>query len=145
MSDQDSQFADMEDVVQTLFSLSCDLVAKNGNFLPHGAVQTDEGDIELVAAAGETEITNSEEILPLLQDGLRSHTGAASTRVAAVSESVFLGPKRTAAIKVLVEHKDGLTVAFYQPWAKRFLKGPEFGEIMMREADPEIGGWARSS
>lgn len=143
MTDVDSQLAEMPDLVQTLLDLSSEFVENSGNFLPHGAFQTDNGQIELVAAVGQHGITNSEEVLPILHDGLRHYTAAPATRIVAVSESVFIGPKRTPAIKVLVEHRDGLTVAFYQTWTKRFLRGIEFGDPAIREADPEVGGWAQ--
>lgn len=140
---EDEQFEEIKPLCETLFDLSRMLLTKNGNFLPHGAVLDMFGSTSMTAAAPGNEITNATEVLPLLHDGLRTETAKASTQAVAVSENVFIGPDQTPAIKVLVEHRDGLTFAMYMPFKKRTLRAPAFGEVQMIIADPEVGGWSK--
>lgn len=139
----DDQFEEIKPLAEALFDMSAMLVSKNGNFLPHGGTLSVTGDVAFVGAApGEDDLTNSEEVLPLLHDSLRAETTKFTTRAVAVSESVFIGPDQTPAIKVLVEHRGGLTLAMYQTYAKRMLRGLKLGDVQMTEAAPEVGGWA---
>ncbi|SFI92160.1 hypothetical protein [Jannaschia pohangensis] len=140
--DETQSLSEMEPLIDALFDVSCDFVTKFGNFLPHGATLDSAGAVRLVGAMTENEMTNSEEVLPLLHDGLRQSTAQADTRAVGVSESVYIGAEREPAIKVLAEHRDGLTVALYMTWKKRLLRAPHFGETRMVRADPEVGHWA---
>ncbi|MEO1364439.1 MAG: hypothetical protein AAFU86_11765 [Pseudomonadota bacterium] len=89
-------------------------------------------------------MTDATEVLPLLHDGLRAETGKAATQAVAVSENVYIGPDQSPAIKVLVEHRDGLTLAMYQTFKKRLLRAPALGDVQVIEADPEVGGWSKA-
>lgn len=137
-------------VAGELFALSETFLRKNGNFLPHGAVLTEEGKIKLVAAAPETtnDQTNSVAVLPLLHDGLRQISREVSLRAIGVAESVTVtleGKRPTEAIKVLLEHKRGLTVALYLPFEKRILRGYVMGSQFSVQAAPEVNAWAQSA
>ncbi len=139
----EEQFLEATPLFEAIFDLSSAFVTKRGNFLPHGGYLDRTGQIALCSAAPENENTNSTEILPLLHDGLREQTSEWSTLAVAVSESVFLGENRTPAIKVLVEHRDGMTLALYKTWSKRLLRGPVFGEMFTSDAAPEVGNWKK--
>jgi len=99
------------------------------------------GEVSFVGAASETEMTNSVEILPLLQDGLRSKAAFVDTLAVGLSENVYIGDDQQPAIKVLIEHRNGGCVAVYLPFKKRFMRGISYGDIMMREAIAEVNGW----
>ena len=140
---------DMGAVANPLFDLSEVFLRKTGNFLPHGAVLTDEGEVKLVAAApdGAKDQTNSVEVLPVLHEGLRAQVKEISCKAVAVAENVTVtleGQCPTNAIKVLFEHRRGLTVALYLPFQKKFLRGYVFGEPFSKAAEPEIGAWRAS-
>ncbi len=118
MATADSLYAelkpDIELLAQPLFELSEKFLREQGDFLPHAAVLTEGGEVKLVAAAPPNAITNSAEVLPLLHDGLRAQAKEVSLRAIGVSENVTVtlqGQKPTKAIKVLLEHKRGLTDA----------------------------------
>jgi hypothetical protein len=137
---------DMGAVANHLFDLSEVLLRKRGNFLPHGAVLTDEGEVKLVAAApdGEKDETNSVEVLPVLHEGLRAQVKEISCKAVAVAENVTVtleGQRPTNAIKVLFEHRRGLTVALYLPFEKKFLRGYVFGSPFSNAAEPEVSAW----
>lgn len=143
-SSPEEQFEEVKPLCEMLFDLSAMFIAKQGNFLPHGAVLDMYGKTAMTAAAPENDMTDATEVLPLLHDGLRAETGKAATQAVAVSENVYIGPDQSPAIKVLVEHRDGLTLAMYQTFKKRLLRAPALGDVQVIEADPEVGGWSKA-
>lgn len=137
---------DISAIANALFELSEKMLRKLGNFLPHAAVLTEEGEVRLVAAAPETQDdrTTSKEVLPLLHEGLRSQANALPLRAIGVAENVTVtleGRPSTKAIKVLFEHKRGLTVALYRPFEKKFLRGYAIGSPFSLVASPEVRAW----
>ncbi|QID16221.1 hypothetical protein G3580_00425 [Nitrogeniibacter mangrovi] len=138
---------DIAMVANQLFDLSETLLRKQGNFLPHAAVLTEDGDLRLVGAAPDTKSdrTNSTEVLPLLHDGLRFEAKQFPLKAIGIAENVTITleeQRPTKAIKVLFEHKRGLTVALYLPFEKRLLKGYVFGSTFSLAANPEVNVWA---
>ena len=132
-------------VSNQLFELSETLLRSQGNFLPHAVVLTDGGEIKLVGATAANDLTNSVEILPILHDGLRQQARELSLQAIGVAENVtvtFEGQRPTKAIKVLFEHKRGLTVALYLPFEKKLIRGYVMGSIISKLAAPEVNAWA---
>lgn len=141
---------DIDVIVNQLFDLSETILRKLGNFLPHAAILTEEGEVQLVAAAPDTpnDLTNSTEVLPLLHDGLRQKARELPIKAIGVAENVTItleGQRPTAAIKVLFEHKRGLTVALYLPFEKKFLRGYVLGSAFTLEAAPEVNAWGENA
>jgi hypothetical protein len=131
-------------VADQLFDLSEAFLRNQGNFLPHAAILTDDGDIRLVGTGRECDLTNSVEVLPLLHDGLRQQAREIPLQSIGVAENVtvtFEGQRPTKAIKVLFEHKRGLTVAIYLPFEKKLLRGYIMGSTISRLAAPEVNAW----
>jgi hypothetical protein len=131
-------------IVEHLFDASEQLLKKNDNFLPHGAVLTDQKEIEIVLAdpGGDNDSATSEDVLPILHDALRAKFAQESIEATGVAENVTISTddsKTTEAIKVLFEHRKGLSVAFYLPFKKKFLRGYSFGETIVMYTDPEVG------
>ena len=141
---------EIELIANPLFEFSEQCLRKRGNFLPHGAVLTAEGQVELVAAAPSTgnDYTNSTEILPVLHGGLRAQAKERNLVAIGVAENVTVtreGQLPTDAIKVLFEHKRGLVVALYLPFRKKFLRGYSFGEVFSVQAEGEVNAWPAGS
>jgi hypothetical protein len=139
---------DMGALAEPLFELSEQCLRKLGNFLPHGAILKEGGDVELVAAApdGDDKMT-SVQVLPLLHAGLRSLAIEKQALATGVAENVTVTPDGgapTKAIKVLFEHRRGLTVALYLPFEKRFLRGYTFGQTFSILVAPEVNAWGAS-
>lgn len=151
MSYSDSLYTKLKPDVQALagplFDLSDRLVRKRGAFLPHAAVLDTSGDVRLLTAAPpglENRAVSSVEVLPALHDALRATACAEDLRAIAVCEDVTITPhggKKTAAIKVLVEHQGGLCVALYLPFHRKGVGGYEFGQIFATPANPEVRIW----
>lgn len=134
-------------IANQLFDLSETLLRKRGNFLPHAAVLTEDGELRLVGAAPDTQSdrTNSTEVLPVLHDGIRFEAKQFPLKAIGIAENVTItleGQRATKAIKVLFEHKRGLTVALYLPFEKKLLKGYVFGNTFSLAANPEVNAWS---
>lgn len=150
MSTKDQLYAelkpDIQAVAEPLFEFSTECLRKRGNFLPHGAVLTEEGEVQLVGAIPDSglDLVNSTEVLPVLHAGLRQRARGTTLRALGVAENVTItleGGTSTTAVKVLLEHKRGLTAALYLPFRKRFLRGYTFGDTFAVEATPEVNAW----
>jgi hypothetical protein len=134
----------MEAVAIPLFNFSKQCLRDRGGFLPHAAVLTAEGKVALVAAQTERDLTNSIEALPFLQGALRALVNEKGHTAVGIAENVNItlpGKSGTDAIKVLFEHKRGLTVALYVPFSKRFLRGYAFDHTISMLAKPEVNAW----
>jgi hypothetical protein len=94
------------------------------------------------ASTGE-EYSSAIEILPVLHEGLRARGKEDQLLAIAVCDWVNIDrdAKRTDAMKVLVEHKRGLTVAFYVPYQKKFMKGWQFKPMFALSAEAEVKAW----
>jgi hypothetical protein len=150
MSDQRALYAeikpDIEAVSLPLLEMSKKFLAKQGDFLPHAAVLTSERKIELVGAAGKEDVTNAAAILPILHRGLRDMARRKSLLAIGVAESVTITPQgkaSTRAIKVLFEHRRGITVALYQPYTKTLFKRA-YGEVFTMLGKSEVNAWQTS-
>jgi hypothetical protein len=135
---------DMQAVSSSLFDLSKQLLHTQGDFLPHAAVLTAESKLELVGAKGDNELTTALEILPLLHGGLRGLAKQKILSAIGIAESVIItrpGQSATKAIKVLFEHRRGITVALYMPYKRKLLKGYVYDPIFSILADPEVNAW----
>jgi hypothetical protein len=140
--------SDIAAVATPLFGFSEQCLRKTGNFLPHAAVLTADGEVRLVGADTGNDPTNSAEVLPLLHQGLRAQADATTLRALGVAENVNVtldGQGSTNAIKILFEHRSGLTVALYLPFKKKFLKGYVFGSTFSLAASPEVNAWRQSA
>jgi hypothetical protein len=146
MPDTDALYRELKGDLQTaaepLFELACGQVEKRGAFLPFGSKLSTEGEVTLVAAAPEEDSTTSDVVYPLMIAALRE--SAQTSHAVALAEWVKItlaGGKQTDAVKVHAQHKRGLSVAFYVPATKKFLRSWQFGEMMVTPADPLLDSW----
>ena len=152
MTDPDSLYRELrpeiEELSEPLFSASQVLVRKRGAFLPHGAMRTTSGDVQLIMATPDNldqDVVSSSEMLPNLHEALRQAAREQASAVA-VCEDVRItqeGQKETRAIKVLIEHRRGFCVALYLPF-RRKLFGYSFGDIFVIPANPEVNAWPQT-
>jgi hypothetical protein len=135
---------DIEVIANQLFDLSELLLRNKGNFLPHAAILTDDDEVKLVGAAPDPSVdqTTSVEVLPLLHQALRQQAKELPLKAIAVAENVTVTLRKpTKAIKVLIEHKRGLTIALYLPFEKKLLRGYVMGPMVSVPASPEVNAW----
>jgi hypothetical protein len=136
---------DVSALAQPLIELSEKALRERGSFLPHAAALT-EGKIRLVGAMCNTAtgVANSTHILPLLRQGLKSMAHERPVTAIGVAETVTVTPDGQApsqAIKVLLEHHRGLTMALYVPFAQDTAGDIKFGSPLSMFVQPEINPW----
>jgi len=136
---------DVRALAQPLFELSEKALRERGDFLPHAAALT-EGKVRLVGAMCNTAagVANSTHIKPLLRQGLRSMAHERPVTAIGVAETVTVTPDGKApskAIKVLLEHHRGLTMALYLPFAQDTSGDIKFGSTLSMFVPPEMNPW----
>jgi len=135
---------DLEALATPLFNFSKECLRARGNFVPHAQALTSDGEIVLVGASDGKDVTTADAILPILHDALREVAAKRALAAIGVSENVMItlpGDSSTSAIKVLFEHRRGLTVALYMPFDKKLFRGYVFGETFSILAKPEVNAW----
>lgn len=149
MSDARTLYSEVKSELQAmaspLFDFAASQVRKRGAFLPFGATLSAHGEIALQAAVPEHEVVSSEEVLPILIDGLRQDAMDKGLTAVAVCEWVKIGidgGRFHDAVKVHVHHSRGIAVAFYMRASKRLLGGWEFGSMTAHPADGLVKGWS---
>lgn len=140
MSTSDALYRELRDdlqaVVGPLFDFACTQVQTRGEFLPFGARLTADGEVAIVMAAPEEDETNSEEVLPLLIEALHDSAGGANA-VASCEwiQAEFQPGIMQDAVKVRLQHRRGLSVAYYLPSSEHPQHGWEFGEMIATPAE----------
>jgi hypothetical protein len=123
------------------------MLRDHGDFLPHAAVLTTDGKLTMVGAMCNQRdgFANSWHILPMLHDGLRAMANEKDILAVGVAECVqeIPGIARTRAIKILVEHKQAFTIAFYLPFELHPSGEHHFGKTLSVQAEPEIKVWTQ--
>jgi hypothetical protein len=151
MNDTDTLYkelqADLDRISGPLFEFGETQVRKRGMFLPFGATLKRSGEVGFKAASGGAEYESSIEVLPILHEGLRASVKQGGVVAVAVCEWVKITPdggKQTDAMKVLVEHERGLTLAFYVPCHKAIFKEWAFEGMFALQTEPEVNAWDSS-
>lgn len=136
---------DLNQIVGPLFEFGESQIRKRGAFLPFGATLDVSRKIGLEAASMGEENISPSEILSLLHEGLRARAKEDQLLAVAVCEWVNIDRdgERIDAMKVLVEHQRGLTVAFYVPCRKKWLKGWQFEPMFALASEAEVKAWQR--
>lgn len=129
-----------------LFERSEKLLRERGHFLPHAAVLSVEGKVALVGAmcSSANGNANAEQILPMLHNGLRAMAHERGLLAIGVAENVTVSMddgSPTQAIKVLIEHSQGLTLAFFLPYLEEGPGEYAFGASFSSFESPEINAW----
>src|SRR5688572_20038875 len=128
-----------------LFDQSEKRLRERGYFLPHAAVLSADGRVALLDAMCATPggFANSDHILPMLRDGLRSMATERHLTAIGIAEIVDSIPDgaQTRAIRVLLEHKVGLTLSLYFPVSQGDVGEYQFGKPVSYFTAPEIHAW----
>lgn len=136
---------DLSAVAGPLFVQSEKLLKERGDFLPHAAVLHSEGKLSLMGAMSGSPgaFANSWHILPLIRDGLRALARERSLAAVGIAERVDVvpgaGPMR--AVKVQLEHREGLAIAFYMPFRREDSGEYTFGTMVTLFTEFEVDAW----
>jgi hypothetical protein len=111
--------SDLDGLLSTLLPFAQQQLNKHGAFLPFGAVVDRDGTVRLTAAHVDGEQSAALDVLDSLHEG--AHSQRASIRAAAFVADVTVPGKPGDAIRVDVEHAEGVAIAVLLPYNKRRL------------------------
>ena len=109
--------SDLDGLLNTLLPFAQQQLDKHGAFFPFGAVVDRNGTVRLTAAHDGREQPAALDVLDGLHEGARSER--ASIRAAAFVTDVHVPGKPGDAIRVDLEHAEGLAIAVLLPYSKR--------------------------
>ena len=133
---------DMEILLDPLVRFAQDALRKYGEFYPFGYSMTVDGQVQLEAAATESDRPPSDELIELLVAGLRGQAAAGRIRAAGICWDSRITDAETGAkkdaIAVSLEHEAGDTVLLFMPYAKGRFSGWRFDDMIRQESEPRI-------
>jgi hypothetical protein len=136
---------DLSALAGPLFVQSEKLLRERGDFLPHAAVLNSEAKVSLMGAMSGSPgaFANSWHILPMLYEGLRALARERSLTAVGIAERVDAIPGSGAvrAVKVLLEHREGLTIAFFMPFRREDSGDYTFGKMQTLFTESEVNAW----
>lgn len=137
--------ADVVAIADPLFEHSQKRLQAKDDFLPHAAVLCTEGKVVLMGAmtGSRDGQANSAHILPMLLNGVRQVSREKVLVAIGIAENVSLtrGDMPMQAIKVLLEHERGLTIAMFLPFHRADSGEYYFGEAFVTPAQPTLHLW----
>jgi hypothetical protein len=137
--------ADVVAIADPLFDQSRKRLQAKDDFLPHAALLSAEGKVVLMGAmtGSRDGQASAEHILPMLLNGVRQVSREKVLTAIGIAENVSLtrGDTSMQAIKVLLEHERGLTVAMFLPFHKADTGEYHFGEAFVTPAPPALNLW----
>lgn len=128
---------DMDRLLNLALPFAQQMLAKHGEFFPYAVAIDDDGHEQMVAGHPGGEQPPSADVLSVLYDGLQARANA--QRAAAVVADVKLREQGTDAIRVVLEHRDGVALAVFLPYRKTS-SGIDYGQIQATASKPRI--WA---
>lgn len=136
---------DVVALADPLFDQSQQQLQARDRFLPHAAVLDTEGKVVMVGAMTGSKggQANADQILPMLQKGIRQMSREKVLVATAVATDVSLtrGDMPMQAIKVQIEHERGLSVALFLPFHKSAEGDYYYGEAFVTPAHAELKLW----
>lgn len=129
-----------EILLEALLSASENLLKKNGEFYPIGAVLSNDNTATFTAVQSESEFPGSDGVI---QDLVISHKQMAQSNEIKASgiawnASVTLDGKQSDAIIVSLEHQDDYSVIVALPYKKSLFKKIKFGELIAQDGNNDV-------
>lgn len=137
--------ADVVAIADPLFEQSRKSLQSRDFFLPHSAVLTADGKVSLLGAMTGSKggHANAPQVLQMLHKGLRQMSREKVLMAVGIATQATLtrGDQPQTAIRVLLEHERGLTVALQLPFHRDDDGRYSFGEAFVMPAEPELSLW----
>ena len=127
---------DLDGLLNVVLPLAQELLGKNGQFYPFGASVSAAGEASLTAAdAGLGDHPQPEQVLAGLYDGARA--GVAEIRAAAFVVDVIANGSD--AVRVELEHQDGIALAVLVPYTPSTRnRVPKFEQMSVAPGEPRV-------
>ena len=135
---------DFQLLLDELVGITKKILAKQGGFLPHGAIVSIDGKVGLVGALTKEEQPGSQKVLQVLEPALRDMAAKHKCRAIGMAIDIRLkaAPRKEDvgkdAIWVFLELKDGTAVSVFIPYRKSWLGGFTYGEGFKMPAKPRF-------
>ncbi len=128
---------DLDGLMDQSFPFAQRMLATHGEFFPYAVGLSRSGEVRMFAAdPGESEHPPSTEVLQGLVDGLRSERNA--LRAVAVTSDVRVADSD--AIRVELEHRDGIAISVLLRYRDANGDGIEYGALTAGPGEPHV--WA---
>ena len=129
--------ADMDNLFNEAAIFARQMFATSGEFFPYALAITQDGRTKMVAGYTGSERPPSAEVLTLLIDGLRKEAG--QNRAAAIVSDVRLKAEATDAIRVELEHREGVAMTVILPYrTKGSGEDVEYGQVSALRGERHI-------
>lgn len=133
---------DLDTLFNSLLPLAEQMLSKHGEFFPFGAVMRTNGKVESHAAHDGGEQPASQKLIEMMTRGFRQQAAKGTIRAAAICYDVLTLPpgqaKKTDAICVSAEHRNGEAVDVYVPYVKGWFGKVSYGEIFAVARENQI-------
>jgi hypothetical protein len=124
---------EMDALLDNLLTFAQAMLQKHGEFYPFAASIDSAGELQSIGADVGEEHPASSELLEVLYEGLRRQGAVGELRAAGVCADVRVAPPGSSdpadAIRVAIEHADADPVNVFLPYARRKLRGIQYGEL----------------
>jgi hypothetical protein len=130
---------DLDALLASALPAAREFLAKSGEFYPFGFSMASTGETGMIAAYEGAEHPTSSELLTMLYDGLRGQSK--SLRGAAVVADVRIKHPDSDAIRVELEHREGVAMVLFLPYRvekKRNGREVAYGEMRLEDSDRRI-------
>lgn len=141
--------ADIKNIVDPLIDYSFDMIEDDNEFMPHGAVISTSGDVQLVniAQSDGSNVGTPPQILRALHEGLRNQVSENDLRGVATAEQVQVeidGADTATAVKVVFESRDDFCMTVYVPYKHTDSGKVEIEPAVLSATEPTIikTGWS---
>lgn len=129
-----------ENLLESLLSASENLLKKNSEFYPIGAVLTNEGTVTFTAVHSDNEFPDSQSVI---SDLVSSHKQMAQQNEIKASGIAWNGTvsfdgKPSDAIVVSLEHKEDYSVVVGLPYKIGLFKKVKFGELFAQNGNKDV-------
>lgn len=134
---------DLEAVLDATLPFAQQMLAKQGEFYPFGAVMTVDGKVVDVGSQLEgDDHPLSQPLIDLMSQTFRTDAIAGKIRAAGICYDVRAIPpgqtEKTDAICVGLEHNTGECVSVFVPYAKGWFGKIKYGPLFASQRDPQI-------
>jgi hypothetical protein len=130
--------ADMDRMLNEALPFAQQMLDRRGGFFPYAVKMAAGGDIGIVAAdPGQGEHPRSTDVLSMLNEGLKSERE--TLRAAATVSDVRIDSPSRDAIRVEIEHREGLALTVFLPYAKKRLgRGVTYSDLQAAPGERRI-------
>lgn len=130
---------ELDELLNQALPFAQQTLAKHGEFYPYAVSMGVDGEIRMVGAYEGSEHPKSTDLLQMLYEGLRAH--AADLRGVAVVSDVRVKNPDSDAIRVEMEHREGVAIGVLLPYqVRKKLIGREviYGEMLGSAAERRL-------